>query len=730
MTLAVRPALPRAPPKGTPSLPLLPYLYDFREFIRVHSTAPCTFKTRNGGTVNLKFLLLFGQGDQPAATMLFNGHGHSSIHHDWRSFFTGMYEDGAVRFRGFSQPVPQNSTSTRFAGGKLLVWSIDAKSGYLTASDDPGGRTSILALDAQRATHGLIVASAKTGHSLSMNSEENWAPLVKGYNIFFDKYGEPLPHVDLSACMLLCIFHKLLYGIRSSFLVHVFGSTDDLNNTPWVIPSAARARMAEVGTKIMLPYGCSRRYFDVCEYYGSYTMEEFQLFWCSVAPIVFSGAWTRDDSDPYYKMVVSITLACRIIFHSRSTLDDTKRAQQHLLDFAKSAEELMPKAMMTSNLNMLIQELVYAHEKTGAPAGVTNELYIERGGRSFLRRGAAASTNVAEFNMNQQQRQLRLASVLAEYGIALSVQKAPATRGIRDEVGVDGGWFSSVGVPLTQTSNDFHDVTAEIRDWMKWWNEDDVDVDAYVAALAANPDSTVTEFSSLNLDGKEVHASTYTLSKQRNSKNVAVGWSVTTGNEGERELDGILRLGGDPARGTGGANIGACVARNFQLQAAVGGAYTFCGVVTGGRGDKLEVTFTDGEKNIYTSAEVKEYRRDFEGLRARVAARSHFSKGPTKSSNVTYYGGVNRFYCISVPGQNVIRLAFVRLLKTAGNRPAHTVVDTESVYENHVYQRVVPIEYIKGVVIFVQLKDDHGTAGGVSAAPRRRAAVVPVIMRS
>ena len=135
---------------------------------------------------------------------------------------------------------------------------------FLTVEAVPG-ESSLLAKDAQRASHALIHASAKTAHALASNGQPCWPPFVTGFTILHDMCGEPLPFVEFDNAMLMPIYHKLLYGLCKTFLFIVFGDGDFV----WVILAEARARIAQFEKLLQgkMPHGVSRQFFDVVQWH-------------------------------------------------------------------------------------------------------------------------------------------------------------------------------------------------------------------------------------------------------------------------------------------------------------------------------------------------------------------------------------------------------------------------------------------------------------------------------
>jgi hypothetical protein len=198
-------------------------------------------------------------------------------------------------------------------------------------------------------------------------------------------------------------------------------------------------------------------------------------------------------------------------------------------------------------------------------------------------------------------------------------------------------------------------------------------------------DSTIIEYTSLHSDGREIHASTYTYSKERNSKNV--WWIRTTEREvTECEADGISRLQAKAALAAGaasGSDIGIVLSKSFELTR--GRTWLFCGVVMSGSRNKWHVEFTDGEKHTLTRADVDAGVALYEQCRSRVESRKEDSRGPGEQRSRTCYGQVERFFRVSFTGRDLC-----------------------------------------GVAVMINLPDDHGTAGGGQVAdPRRRAATSP-----
>jgi hypothetical protein len=66
---------------------------------------------------------------------------------------------------------------------------------------------------------------------------------VKGFSIFTDLEGVPLPCVLLDACMVIPIYHKMLYGVCRGFIQLVL---DDRETGPWTVGSAARERASKL----------------------------------------------------------------------------------------------------------------------------------------------------------------------------------------------------------------------------------------------------------------------------------------------------------------------------------------------------------------------------------------------------------------------------------------------------------------------------------------------------
>lgn len=729
--LLLRPALPRKQHmerqellrrrKQGDGFSLLPYLSRFRDAIRRYSTEPLCLTTRSGAKQNIKLLWLFINGDEPAGTKLYMSRSHSARRAGLRNAFTGIYLEQAVRFRGYSKPQLQN---TEFNDeGVIITYSVDGN-GYVTATETAGN--SILAVDAQRSNHALIHAAARTAQRLrDQSSDSDWVPFVRNWTILHGTDGKPLPHVDLYHSMLMPIYHKLFFGICRTFMFVVL--TEE--GQPWEVRSSFRSRMKAMEVSIKLPYGASRPYANLCEYHGGWTMEECKLFWFSLAPILFSGAWTENNSDPYFSLAMLLVRVVRCIFSSDA---DKEGACESLLKFAKQVDGLvyddrLPEGMLTNNLSVLVLELHATWTATCNPA-VMNELCMERYGRYFLRLGGAASTNVAAFTINQLERMQRVEAVVARHGIELRASRKATTGENRDEIGADGGrWFSSTGTLASKLDDtDAANIRSLIVAYIRASCEAE-EADSMVEDVE-HGDSTIIEYTSLHSDGREIHATSYTYSKERNSKNV--WWIRTTEREvTECEADGISRLQAKAAlaAGASGSYIGTVLAKSFELTR--GRTWLFCGVVISGSRNKWHVEFTDGEKHTLTRADVDAGVALYEQCRSRVESRKEDSRGPGEQRSRTCYGQVERFFRVSFTGRPFLRVAFVRQFRvvtpSTDTRPHAVVAPTEQVTAT-VWDKVVDVHDLCGVAVMINLPDDHGTAGvGQVADPRRRAAVSP-----
>jgi hypothetical protein len=358
-------------------------------------------------------------------------------------------------------------------------------------------------------------------------------PLVKGYSIFHGSDGKPLPHVDLAHACLQPVAHKMLYGVGKLFLELVFEPfTKDKNKdadveataASYIIRNAKRSMIASRAKSVTLPAGCSRPYYDIGKHWKSYTMEEFLLFWTSLAPYIFRGAWTENDSDDCYKMVILFHRACLFYFdgsHPRPP-GGVDEAAKCMLEFAKLGEKTFPERFGTHNLHNCVCHLSKAELATGS-VGSTTELWVERFVRHIVRILAGRATREAQsFIVNEEIFRSKVHTVAAKYGVELyaDMKRTTAPSGLRDVVTANERYFSSAGVELL--SSEFAPSTELGEELGKYFEGITLPMNADFASEVQAGVVKVIEFQTAAIDSIEMHAATYTLSKARNSKNAAI----------------------------------------------------------------------------------------------------------------------------------------------------------------------------------------------------------------
>jgi len=565
-----------------------------------------------------------------------------------------------------------------------------------------------------RATHEQIVAAGKTADAMIRRGQDpsKTCPLVKGLPVPIDSTGEILPGVRLDVMLPTAIYHQGAYGIgKTGMLAIIFaGDGTGASDGDWVVTKERRARISArfpTGSLSLLP-SCSRPYWDVVEHWNSMIMEELVMFWCTLAPIVLSKAWTDNDSDPYYKMVTLLSKWFRLTFNFDSELSDTRAAAEILAEYAVLAEDLyiakkLPASgIFTHNLAVLVNELVPAHIATGPP-GATNELWIERFIRYIIRRGARAATRPEIFIVNEVCRLMALRCALAVYGMPAVRPKRKS--GIRDESPPTpaGSNFSSAGTVIPSVTDDYDAVLSELRDSLG------DKADAFLCRLGVPV--VLTEFTTAEIKGLDVHSTKYTLTKARSAVHVSVLY-----NKAEHENDtarrATMRAAMDQLEAdfTLAGQVGKRVA--FKFVSGVRNEY-FPGVVTTcqrhASGQRFKVSFWDNDCSAQaagkwrTNADITQAALDYVQHVAPLFARQGVHTFP-----VFEYGRVDRFIHAQA-GPEVLRFAFVSLFKTTSSPVSRAYVtldgntllgDNDGLFPaDKVHHRVIDIDSIHGNVL-------------------------------
>ena len=215
--------------------PLLPYVSDFREFVKLHATTPLILP--DGLPVNVFWLT--ANADTPAAAAMMGNGGGAAYHAHHSRLYTGIHlgrGGGGMRFLGYSEPQQQHS-ATR--------WEVDTDGNIIPSN--PAGPTSILLRDAQQATHELLDAAARrvfhlrskltdttfsSARRAQLKRELESIPLVREYSWFIDLEGNPLPDVRLDCSMLLALFHKSPFGIVKNLFELFLPNEKDFPQNP------------------------------------------------------------------------------------------------------------------------------------------------------------------------------------------------------------------------------------------------------------------------------------------------------------------------------------------------------------------------------------------------------------------------------------------------------------------------------------------------------------------
>jgi hypothetical protein len=722
---------------------LLPYLSDFRAAMKRWATPGTPLTLRNGAQVSVHWLL--ATGDTPMVTKALSGHGHSGYHGDYRRFFTGVYAGGAIHYYGYSQPQAQAQNHTKSQGNKsvplyptgaIFQYGVDPVTGALTAQLDASAGGAIFSRDAPRASHEQIVAAGKTADSMVRRGlDAALIPLVKGFSICIDSDGNTLPGIRLDKCMPLPIYHKAAFGVGKKGTLQEFFvpfRTDGKPEAPWVVSRARRAAMANKfpnGTFMLLP-SCSRPYWDVAKHFSGLIMEEVVVFWCTLAPIVLSKAWSDDDKDDYYPLVTLLSKAFRIVFNFNSDLADTRTAEDLLHEFAERSEKLylagkLPASFGSHNLMVLVNELVAGHIATGTP-GATNELWIERFIRHVIRRGQQASTGLEAFIVNEMCRLMILRDVLSGFGLPVVAQKRPRKCFDDSAPSPHGNTFSSAGTPFTSSADDYDEVLAELLLFAGIAEEQDVAGTAALLWSDPNHPPEITQYTTAEIGRLDIHAVTYNYCKVRNATRVSVKYTVAEA-EADTARRATIRTNlhalevGIVPHADASRLVGKRVASLFQRGIR---KEWFPAVVTGAsatqRG-RFRAQFWDNDASAnakhWTEAEVRQGMLDYELYVAPVLGRQG-----VHTRTEFEYGTVDRFFLVKV-GAAVHRFAFVTLLKvvpTSSDRAyttlngGHVLGDSgaASRADADVIYRVVDIDSIHGNMLFYKVP------GGDVSAPR------------
>lgn len=334
----------------------------------------------------------------------------------------------------------------------------------------------------------------------------------------------PKPVLDFTAAFLFPLYHKFLYGVGKTFLAHVFPNEKKAVTMThkWVASPVARARIAARASEVELPASAGRPYYNVEKHYKTYTMEEMCMFWCTLAPWVLRGTWSDNDQDPCYKMAVLLHRACKILFNSVDARggEDIGAAMGYMQQYCRLAQQHLPFTICTPNLHAGIH--LGLQEANTGNVGATNELWIERFIRSVCRSLAGrATTNAAAFILNEHLLRVRVASLSGLLDVRVGRWYTAATRlcGFRDEVDADGRYFSSPGKRVTV---DDDELVAEFEAYIEAAEVDLPGFSSFGAACDTPGAVTIYEFQTAACNGVEVHADTYTLSRSRDSRHVAV----------------------------------------------------------------------------------------------------------------------------------------------------------------------------------------------------------------
>jgi hypothetical protein len=546
---------------GSSAVPrsLRPYLSEFRDAIAKYSTGPGlpvvdARRARAGldPNVSVNLLWLTFSGDTPKVTEAMNAHGHNAYFGCIYCFFTACWVYG-IRFLGYLTAQMQKPGS-KAKEHVVIEYAVDGLQTVSSAGGAPAlklihsakeGVTSLLARDAQPATHALLHAAAVRGARLSetrSHLEDN--PLVNGYSIFHDNVGNPLPHVDLAHACLQPVWHKMLYGVGKLFLELVFQpfakeKTKDAyieaSAPSYIVRNAKRGVIASRAKHVILPAGCSRPYYDIAKHWKTYTMEEFLVFWTSLAPYILRGAWTENDSDDCYKMVIFFHRACMFYFdgtHPRPP-GSIEQAAEWMHEFAKLGERVFPERFFTHNLHNMVCHLSKAELATGS-VGSTSEMWVERFVRYIVRiLDGRATREASAFIVNEEIFRSTVHTVAAKYGVDLfyaGMKRTTAPSGLRDVVTATERYFSSAGVELHPS--DFSPDTELGDELGRYFEALPLPNNADFAAEVQTGVVKVVEFQTAAIDGLEMHAATYTLSTKRDSKHAAILYSR---NDGTRE---------------------------------------------------------------------------------------------------------------------------------------------------------------------------------------------------
>lgn len=174
---------------------------------------------------------------------------------------------------------------------------------------------------------------------------------------------EKLPYADYNNIWIVPVAHTLLFGVVASFVNHILrpvSSNDDAMHGKAVrveppVPTAMRNVIEQRGRDLFVPSEFGRKYKNVLQYRGSYTMEDWLHFTLAFAPYLFGPGVL---SPLLEKMWGYLVTAVEHYFHAVAGVSYTdagsQRAADALLSYAKLVEQHFGWNMCTFNLHIAV----------------------------------------------------------------------------------------------------------------------------------------------------------------------------------------------------------------------------------------------------------------------------------------------------------------------------------------------------------------------------------------
>ncbi len=323
--------------------------------------------------------------------------------------------------------------------------------------------------------------------------------------------------------ILIPLYHCFCAGILRTLFKAFFPKTVGpvAGRKKYVLDHQMREIISKRCASVVVPNDCVRGSEDI-KYYKSWTMEQLGFCIGSTAPFLFDKAWSHDNSDPWYRMIVLLHRAYHIYFDSIHERRPGQVDEAHacLFEFAKLAELHLPHNINTYNVHVASEHLREEEGESGS-VSVTNELWIERLIRAFVvaTRGGRITKDVGAFLMNEKFVRATAAlwrPKLEDAGLSVaalkarSVPVAAAQRGFRDEVIANGNYFSSRGTAICFATDAGRLVEQLLLDYFVEMPEHKID-----PSSAAAGSLQAWQFTTAVKQGLELHSSAYTLVRTR-----------------------------------------------------------------------------------------------------------------------------------------------------------------------------------------------------------------------